>query len=196
MPALSGALPLLLAAAAAGSWYASLGSIHPYRATAIGLVAQLSVLWWLGVVLIATAVVLELKREVPRPLVMMVLLGVLALILHGTLPATESVPRFNSAYIIAGFSDYLGRTGRALPRLDVRMSWPAMFAAAGMAARAMGVSTLWFLRWFPLILNLALLIPLKAIANTCLRTPRARWAALAIFVASNWIDQDYFSPRG
>ena len=127
---------------------------------------------------------------------MMVLLGVLALILHGTLPATESVPRFNSAYIIAGFSDYLGRTGRALPRLDVRMSWPAMFAAAGMAARAMGVSTLWFLRWFPLILNLALLIPLKAIANTCLRTPRARWAALAIFVVSNWIDQDYFSPQG
>ena len=196
MPALSGLLPLLLAAVAAGSWYASLGSIHPYQVTAIGLVAQLSILWWLGVVLVATAVVLELRREVPRPLVMMVVLGVLALILHGTLPATESVPRFNSAYIIAGFSDYLGRTGRALPRLDVRMSWPAMFAAAGMAARAMGVSTLWFLRWFPLILNLALLIPLKAIANTCLRTPRARWAALAIFVASNWIDQDYFSPQG
>ena len=67
LPALSGLLPLLLAAAAAVSWYASLGSIHPYQVTAIGLVAQLSVLWWLGVALVATAVVLELRREVPAP---------------------------------------------------------------------------------------------------------------------------------
>ncbi len=71
-----------------------------------------------------------------------------------------------------------------------------MFATAGMAARAMGVSTLWFLRWCPLLLNLAYLIPLKAIANTCLRNSRAQWAVLGIFLASDWIDQDYFSPQG
>ena len=190
------ALPLLLAAAGVASWWASLSSIHPYEAHAVGLVAQLSVLWWLGAALTSVAIALELRREVPRAIVMVPLFGALALILHGTLPATEPVPRFSAAYIVAGFSDYIGRTGTALPRLDVRMSWPAMFAAAGMVARAMGVSTLWFLRWSPLVLNLATLVPLKSIANTCLRTPRARWAALAIFLASNWIDQDYFSPQG
>jgi hypothetical protein len=189
-------LPLVLAAAGLLSWYLSLSSIHPYEAPAAGLVAQLSVLWWLGAVLASAAIFLELRRTAPHTVVMVVLLGTLALILHGTLPATESVPRFSAAYIVAGFSDYVGRTGTALPRLDVRMSWPAMFAAAGMAARAMGVSTLWFLRWFPPALNVAMLIPLKSIANTCLRTSRARWAALAIFLVSNWIDQDYFSPQG
>jgi hypothetical protein len=189
-------LPLPLAVAGVGSWWASLGSIHPYQAPPVGLVAQLSVLWWLGMALAAAAIVVELRRDTPRPAVMVFVLAAFALILHGTLPATEPVPRFSAAYIVAGFSDYLGRTGRALPRLDVRMSWPAMFAAAGMAARAMGVSTLWFLRWCPLVLNLAMLVPLKSIANTCLRTPRARWAVLAIFLLSNWIDQDYFSPQG
>jgi hypothetical protein len=189
-------LPLLLGLAGVLLWWASLASIHPYEAPAVGLVAQLSVLWWLGAVLASVAIFVELRRETPRAAVMVLLLVGLALILHGTLPATEPVPRFSAAYIVAGFSDYIGRTGAALPRLDVRMSWPAMFAAAGMAARAMGVSTLWFLRWCPLVLNLATLVPLKSIANTCLRTPRARWAALAIFLASNWIDQDYFSPQG
>jgi hypothetical protein len=162
----------------------------------VGLVSQLPFLWWLAVALAAAAILVELRRETPRWPAMVAGLCALALVLHGTMPATETVPRFSTEYYVAGFSDYLGRTGHALPRLDVRMSWPATFAAAGMAARAMGVSTLWFLRWCPLVLNLAFLIPLKSIANTCLRTSRARWAALAIFLASNWIDQDYFSPQG
>lgn len=190
------AAPYLLAAAGVASWGLSLRSIHPYRAGALGLAPQLSFLWWLGLLMAAGAIVWELRRADPRWPSMVVGLGALALVLHGTLPAVEAVPRFSTAYSVAGFSEYLGRTGRALPRLDVRMSWPAMFAATGMAARAMGVSTLWFLRWCPLVLNLAYLFPLKAIANTCLRTSRARWAVLGLFVASNWIDQDYFSPQG
>jgi hypothetical protein len=189
-------LPLLLAVAGVIAWSVSLSSIHPYAAPASGLVSQLSVLWWLGVALAAAGIVLELSRESPRTIIMIPTLIALALILHGTLPATEPVPRFSAAYVVAGFSDYIGRTGTALPRLDVRMSWPAMFAAAGMMAKAIGVSTLWFLRWCPLALNLVDLIPLKVIADTCLRTSRARWAVLAIFLASNWIDQDYFSPQG
>jgi hypothetical protein len=188
--------PYVLTVAGVASWWWSLRSIHPYRASALGLLPQLSFLWWLGLLLTAGAVVWELRRDVPRWPGMVVSLAALALVLHGTLPAVEAVPRFSTAYSVAGFSEYLGRTGRALPRLDVRMSWPAMFAAAGMAARAMGVSTLWFLRWCPLVLNLAYLVPLKAIANTCLRTERARWAVLGLFLAANWIDQDYFSPQG
>ncbi len=195
-PSVLSALPILLAAASVVSWHFSLPSIHPYKAGAVGLVAQLPVLWWLAVALAAAAVLVELRREEPRWPSMVVGLCALAVVLHGTLPATETVPRFSTEYYVAGFSDYLGRTGHALPRVDVRMSWPSTFAAAGMAARAMGVSTLWFLRWCPLVLNLAFLVPLKSIANTCLRTSRARWAALAIFLVSDWIDQDYFSPQG
>ena len=190
------AAPFFLAAAGVASWGLSLGSIRPYRAAALGLLPQLSFLWWLGLLLAAGAVVWELRRPDPRWPSMVVGLGALALVLHGTLPATEAVPRFSTAYDVAGFSEYLGRTGRALPRLDVRMSWPAMLATAGMAARAMGVSTLWFLRWCPLVLNLAYLFPLKAIANTCLRSSRAQWSVLGIFLASDWIEQDYFSPQG
>ncbi len=60
----------------------------------------------------------------------------------------------------------------------------------------MGVSPLWFLRWAPLVLNLSYLLPLKVIANVTLRSERARWLVLPLFLAGNWIDQDYFSPQG
>ena len=61
----------------------------------------------------AGAVVWELRRAVPRWPAMVVGLAALALVLHGTLPAVESVPRFSTAYTVAGFSEYLGRTGHA-----------------------------------------------------------------------------------
>ena len=188
------AAPYLLAVAGVGTWWWSLRSIHPYRAGALGLLPQLSILWWLGLVLVAGAVVWELRRDVPHWPGTVFGLAALALVLHGTLPAVEAVPRFSTAYSVAGFSDYLGRTGRALPRLDVRMSWPAMFAAAGMAARAMGVSTLWFLRWFPR--------PELAISSRSRRSPTPACARVGHggrprhLPGRNWIDQDYFSPQG
>lgn len=184
-----------LAAVGVVCWHASIPQIDPYSAGAAGLVTHLPTLWWLGLVLVMAAVVVELVRDSPRLGAMVVCIVSVALVLHGTLPASEVTPRFDSAYDIAGFADYIGRFGRTLPYADARMSWPAMMSATGMLARAMHVPTLWFARWAPLVLNLAYLVPIKAIANVSLRTPRARWAALPIFLASNWIDQDYFSPQ-
>jgi hypothetical protein len=184
-----------LAAVGVVCWHASIPQIHPFSAGAAGLVTHLPTLWWVGLVLVVAAVIVELVRESPRLGAMVVCIVAVALVLHGTLPASEVTPRFDSAYDIAGFADYIGRFGRTLPYADARMSWPAMMSATGMLARAMHVPTLWFARWAPLALNLAYLVPIKAIANVSLRTPRARWAVLPIFLASNWIDQDYFSPQ-
>ena len=186
----------LLAVAGLASWAASIHQIHPYSTGSMGLIRQLPALWWIGVLLVALSVAAELARPRPRTTAMVVALIAVVLVFHGTLPAAESVPRFSAAYYISGFTDYLARTGTALPRLDARMSWFGLYAGAGMASEAMRVHSIWFLRWTPVVLNLAYLFPAKVIANTTLRTSRARWAALAVFVVSNWIDQDYFSPQG
>jgi hypothetical protein len=175
-------------------WLVSLGHIHPYRSGPAGLIGQLPWVWWAGL----AAVVLGLVVAAVQPNPSWTLgsgVVALAVVLHATAPAAESVPRFWVAYVHAGFADYIGRTGRTLPDLDARMSWPGLFAAAGMAARAMGVPTTWFIRWAPLVFNLAYLLPLRALASASLRTERARWAALALFVAGDWVGQDYFSPQ-
>ena len=126
---------------------------------------------------------------------MVVSLFTFAMVLHGTLPASEPVPRFGAAYQIVGFADYFKIFGHVNGRLDARMSWFGLLSATGMAAKAMGVSTSWFLRWAPTIFELAYLVPLKSLATLTLRHKRASWAALPVFLAGNWIDQDYFSPQ-
>lgn len=176
-------------------WSLSLSSIHPYAATDTGLVSMLPVVWWLSLLLALIGLAVEIQRDPPRGAPCVLSLVALALVLHGTLPATEVTPRFAAAYTIAGFSDQLAKTGTPLPLLDARMSWPALFSATGMAARAMGVDSRWFLRWAPFVLNLLYLLPVRVIANATLKSARARWLALAVFLLGNWIDQDYFSPQ-
>ena len=134
-------------------WSLSLSSIHPYAATDTGLVSMLPVAWWLALLLALVGLTVEIQRDTPRTAPCVLSLVALTLVLHGTLPATEVTPRFAAAYTIAGFSDQLAKTGTPLPLLDARMSWPALFSATGMAARAMGVDPRWFLRWAPLVLN-------------------------------------------
>ncbi len=177
-------------------WYESLKGIHPYSGTALGISNELPAAWWLGLLMVVAAIATEAVRQRPRSATLFLGTVSLAVILHGTLPAVETAPRFDAAYSIAGFTNQLARTGITLPLVDARMSWPSLFAGAGMAARAMGIQPIWFLRWAPLVLNLVYLLPLKVIANATLREPRAQWLALSIFLAGNWIDQDYFSPQG
>lgn len=176
-------------------WSLSLSSIHPYAATDTGLVTMLPIVWWVALLLALIGLAVEIQRESPRVVPCVLTLVALTFVLHGTLSATEVTPRFDAAYTIAAFSDQLAKTGTPLPLLDARMSWPALFSATGMAARAMGVDTTWFLRWAPFVLNLLYLLPVKVIANATLKSPRAQWLALAVFLLGNWLDQDYFSPQ-
>jgi hypothetical protein len=186
---------VLLAVPGLAAWVASVGRIHPYHTGAVGLVAQLPVLWWAGLLLVIAAVGFELSLVRIRPATMVLSVLALACVLHGTLPASETAPRFDAAYSVAGFSQQIADTGKTLPRFDARFSWFGVFSAAGMAARAMHVGTLWFLRWAPLAFEVLYLVPVKALANVSLKSSRAQWAALPIFLAGNWIDQDYFSPQ-
>lgn len=187
--------PIVLAALGLIAWGVSVGHLHPYTAGAYGLVTHLPPAWWMGLILVTAAVVLALVPSSPRTPVVIGTIVAFAVVLHGTLPAAESTPRFEAAYTIAGFSDFIARHGHTLPRIDARMSWFGMLSGGAMASRAMQVSTMWFLRWAPLVFELAYLFPVKALANMSLRSSRARYAALPIFLAGNWIDQDYFSPQ-
>jgi hypothetical protein len=186
------------------AWYSSLSAIHPERSDDLGLVRQLPALWWvsLGFVVIGLLLAIrEAERAAADPLERMpkllLLSGtvLLAVILHGTTSAAESVARFPTAWETAGFTQYIAVTGRTLPGIDARMSWPGFFAGAAFLARAMSVNPVWFLKWTPLVSNLAYLAPLKVIADATLRSTRARWAALWLFIGANWIGQDYFSPQ-
>jgi hypothetical protein len=190
------ALVLLLLIGAAALWSLSLQHIDPYRSGAIGLAQDLPWQWWVGLAACIVGAVTAWFASGSGRWLPALGVGLLVLFLHGTGPAVDPAGYLPSSFVHAGYSNFIGATGRTLPRLDARMSWPALFAAAGGLARTMGVSATWFIRWAPLTLNLLYVFPVMSIASGQLRTPRARYAAVGIFVIANWIGQDYFSPQG
>lgn len=189
------AAAIVLALSSIALWVMSLSEFNPYSATTAGLIGLLPVAWWLALASCVVAVGLALAPLEPTVPVVLVALSSFLLVLHGTLPLSEATPRFASAYTIAGFTQYVGATGHTIPLLDARMLWPGLFAGAGLTAQAMHVNARWFLTLAPLVFNALYLLPIKALSNRVLSTPRARWAALPLFLAGNWIDQDYFSPQ-
>ncbi|NED80311.1 hypothetical protein G3I76_09460, partial [Streptomyces sp. SID11233] len=52
------------------------------------------------------------------------------------------------------------------------------------------------IRWWPTVLQLALLAPMALLLKSVRATWRGKWTALFVFALSGWVGQDYFSPQG
>jgi hypothetical protein len=120
----------------------------------------------------------------------------LVVLLDGAPGLIESEPRFESAWLTAGFTDYIAKTGHVLPLLDARFSWPSFFTGVAIVARAGGLpSAILLLRWWLVFINLMCLPPLYLIAKQILRDEKKAALAVFLFPIANWVGQDYYSPQ-
>ena len=173
----------------------SLPTIDPSRAGDAGMVTVVGPLYLTGLALIAVAFTVALSARRLSPVLLGVQLVLLLVFLHGLPTLIEPNPRFFSAYLHAGFVDYIDRHGAVDQLLDARMSWPGGFALAALIQRVAGLSSsLWFVRWFPVLIT-TYLVPAALLCRTVGATVRARWVTLFAVVAFNWVGQDYFSPQ-
>lgn len=161
-----------------------------------GLIDALSPLYYVALVLLAASFVWNLRPAPYRSLLLGTHLAILVFLVHGAPAVIEPVGRFQTAYIHAGFINYVANTGKLLPYLDARFNWPSFFEGMAMLQKVAGVSNaeIW-IRWWPVALNLLYLPLIWAIANELLQSPVKAWVATAIFPLANWEAQDYFSPQ-
>ena len=134
----------------------------------------------------------------PQPKFPELILGVICLVvLLQSAPAIiESEPRFQVAWVHAGFTNFVAQTGRVLPKLDARWSWPSFFTGMAFLDRAGGLpNAIILIRWWPLFINLLYLPPLYLLAKAVLRDARKAMLAIWLFPFANWIGQDYYSPQ-
>ncbi len=121
----------------------------------------------------------------------------LALLLHGLPSLLEQEPRFSTAWLHAGFVSAIIEYKHPLTALDARFSWPGFFtgvaAILGIAGQNSAVP---LLRWTPLVLNIAYVLPVYIIARTLLQSRTRAWLVIWLFLLTNWVGQDYFSPQG
>ena len=188
----------VMAAAGFALFLASLGSVTAAlgQMNGLGLISVLPAGALAGMTLLALTFVLALGLARPRPVLLGVMLVGIVVCLDGITAIAEPEPRFPTAYWIAGFVDYVSRTGHTAPGLSAYFSWPGFFELVALAEHAVGSQNLMpVLRIWPLAIDLLCLVPLGMIFMRLRASWRARWFAAFIFSVGNWVGQDYFSPQ-
>jgi hypothetical protein len=177
-------------------WFIAVNEANYSKMSAFGLVTILGWPYFVGLVLVVAGFGVELFQPSLRSRRLILLIVLLVLFLYGTAPAVEPVAALADSWIHAGFIQYILHHGHPLEGFDARFSWPGAFSLGAVLVAFTGQSNaLGFLRWFPLFIELSYLAPLLVIARFAGVSRRARWLGVAIFYASNWIFQDYFSPQ-
>jgi hypothetical protein len=186
----------MVAAAGLALFLGSLHRMNLSRMSGLGLVSVLPVASLAGAGLLVLAFVLMLGLSQPRPVMLGVMLAAIVLCLDGVTAIAEPEPRFATAYQIAGFVEYIGRTGHAAPRLDAYFSWPGFFSLTAFVEGVVGKHDLIpVLRWWPTVIDMLCLVPLALIMRSLRINWRAMWFAMLLFSLGNWVGQDYFSPQ-
>jgi hypothetical protein len=174
----------------------SLSRADPARIGDLGLVSAIPVAVFASLALLTMGFAVALRESQLRPALLAAYIVVLLLLLAGAPALLEHEPRFATAWLHAGFVDYIEHTGSTLPNLDARFSWPGFFSAAALLMRGLGIrDPAPVLTWAPLALDLLALLPVYVIAATTTKDPRVPWLATWLFVPANWVGQDYFSPQ-
>lgn len=184
-----------LGVAAAVVWVAFVRPVDPTRLGSFGLVAAVSPGVLVAVGLLSVAFVAELRAAAPRTW----LLGGLCLLavvgMYGLAPVTEPVARLPVAWLHAGWSGYIAGHGSVLHHFDARFSWPAFFAVVAWLTTASGGHATTLLALAPPVFTGLAAIGVHAIATAVLGRGRAAWLATWLFLVTNWVEQDYFSPQ-
>ena len=173
-----------------------LGGVDLSRMNGLGLISVLPVVSLIGITAMVLAFSAGLCLPRAHPAVLGATLAGIVICLDAVTVFTEPEPRFPTSYQIAGFVEYISRTGHTAPGLDAYFSWPAFFGAVAFLQRVTGIYDLIpVMRWWPVVIDAACLVPLYLVMRNLRASWRAKWLAAFLFTVGNWVGQDYFSPQ-
>ena len=188
---------VVVLAAAIGLWATSLSGVDMERVTDIGLVSVTPPQMLVAIAIIPLGFVLALRLTFLQSAMAIVAVLVLLVVVHALPSIVEDAPRQSVAYLHTGFTEEIERTGDLLTDVDARFSWPMFFTFGALVTNVAGMgSAIELQAWAAPVLNLVYIVPLYVIYSALSTDRRLIWTALFIFVATNWVGQDYYSPQG
>ncbi|MEU4573273.1 hypothetical protein [Nonomuraea sp. NPDC023979] len=174
-----------------------LRGVDPADINGLGLISALPVSAFAAILIMIVSFFVTVAQSTDRKFLLLFQIAAITFALHGAGALVAEEPRFPTAYIHAGFVDFIARTGDTAISIDGRMGWPGFFALFAFVTKTAGITDLSpILNWTPLLSNLLYLLPFVLILRQVVATTRARWFAALLFVLVQWIGQDYFSPQG
>lgn len=178
-------------------WALSLPTIDLSGLDDYGLTKELPVAWYaaLGAAALGAAVVTALPRH-PNGWVVAAFIGVLALILYGTLPLLAEQPHYAWVYKHIGVTRYITDAGQTDPSIDIYNRWPGMFAFSAVLGSLAGrTNPVSYAAWAELFFAVSNMLVIGAIVRSVTRDTRAAGGAALLFLLSNWVGQGYYSPQ-
>ena len=189
------AAPGLLLAASVLLWYASVGSIELRAMDDTGLVSVLPPATWVAFVLLTAGFCVALARGAGSALLLSYVVA-LALMAFGTASVVGETLRGAVVWRHLGVADALVRLGRPDSSIDAYFNWPGFFMLLALVQAVAGADIVAVAgRWAPLLFNLLYLGPLVLIARTFTADRVVVWLTCWVFLAANWVNQDYLSPQ-
>ncbi len=165
----------------------------------LGLMASLPLTSLLGAVLLVGGAAGSIARTPISNVRSFVHVGAFVVVLSSTAPIAYGTLRYSWAFKHTGIVDYILRTGEVDPDihiLPVYHNWPGFFAGAASLADLSGGPELQTLAmWTPVVLNVLTMLALRFVFRQFLVNDQTAWFAVLIFMATNWIGQDYFAPQ-
>jgi hypothetical protein len=174
-----------------------LRGVDPNNIDGLGLISALPATAFVAILIMIVSFFVTVAQSTDRKFLLLFQIAAITFALHGAGALVAEEPRFPTAYIHAGFVEFISRTGETAISIDARMGWPGFFALFAFVTKAAGITDMTpILQWTPLLSNLLYLLPFVLILRQVVATTRARWFAALLFVLVQWIGQDYFSPQG
>jgi hypothetical protein len=178
-------------------WFFSLADVNILNMNGLGLVSVMPPIMIAALLLMTVSFCITLQRSTYRAPLLVLHAALMLFMLYGVTPMVEQMPRFDIVYRIAGYAEFVQRTGTTNPNLDAYFSWPIFFTLAAFFNASSGLSSiLSYADWSPVYFGILYFGPLYIIFSCFTTDKRIIWLSLWFFYLTNWIWQDYFSPQG
>jgi hypothetical protein len=183
-------------AAGAGLWLVAVARTDAGQVGEFGLLSSVHPAFFVALLVCVAGFLAELRRSAGgRGPVLGGYAVLLILILHATTPLVLDQPQYAWTYKHVGVVELLIGNGGLTDSGDLYQQWPALFSGVAGVADLAGVAPLSLARWAPVFFNLAGALVMLAIGRTLSPDRRVAYLATFLFLALNWIEEDYLAPQ-
>jgi hypothetical protein len=186
----------LLAVVSFWLWARVINDVNPRQINDLGLVSVLPAQIIFAFLLLTVSFCLLLHRRPVHVPTALLHVGLLVVMLYGMTSFIEEVPRFAVSWRHAGVADYIVRHGSLNSGIDAYFNWPGFFALAALFTELSGYKTpIALAAGAPIYFNLLYVGGVAMIMRAATSDTRVVWLGTWVFLISNWVGQDYFSPQ-
>lgn len=158
-----------------------------------GLFPLLPIAWYVGILLIGLGLVTARRdREWEAAFALVALLTALT----GTAAIVYDAPRYPWTPKHLGVVGYIRANGSVNERIDIYHSWPGFFSAIAGISDVVGLRDPMVLAmWWPAIIGTVRLVAFRFFCGRVIGPGYRCWLAAGLYVLTDSIGQDYFSPQ-